>query len=317
MSSVKPACTWVTPIGVLLLCALGASGCFPVREQQWAYAPKPGAIKVGETTKVEVIDRAWPEQRTPDGRFFVYYYEKWTTWSLMPIGLGGTAELYEKGLRGSLLIEFDHRGIVKQTFVHPCEKVDPLCPDEAGSALLWPWLEEVGGRELVAHYGRAQSMMESLHAAARRSDVDEVKRLIGEGIGVNAQRQDGYTALHLAAAAGHTALVAILLAEGADLNIRAEYGKTPLHVAAEAGQLEVVELLLDKGADIDAKDRYGQTPLHLAAREGRAGIVEVLLRRGAAVNVKDKDGRTPLASAKRWGANKEVIELLKQRASNK
>ena len=95
--------------------------------------------------------------------------------------------------------------------------------------LIMPW----GGKD------------ESLIEAAKRGDLDEVKRLIENG---------------------------------ADVNIKDNDGDTPLHYAASGGHLDVVKFLVENGADVNAKDKYGRTPLDVAKPKVR-WVLEDLIKR--------------------------------------
>lgn len=94
----------------------------------------------------------------------------------------------------------------------------------------------------------------SLHIGARKGDLKEVKRLLNDGMDVNA------------------------LAWGPKSK-----GLTPLHLAAEGGHLEVMDELLERGANIDARTKgaCGWTPLHSAAKERRREAVKFLVENGA------------------------------------
>ena len=65
---------------------------------------------------------------------------------------------------------------------------------------------------------------ESIYEAAEEGQIEEVKKLLAAGAGVNAQTK---------------------------------FKETPLHFAAENGQKEVAELLIDKGANVNAIAKCG------------------------------------------------------------
>ena len=178
-----------------------------------------------------------------------------------------------------------------------------------------------------------------LHEAARKGDVEEVKRLLDNGADVWAQDMgttalywaafdhvevvkvllehganvwakgtDGWTALHNAAFRGRGDIVTVLLEHGADVGARDEDGKTALFYAAQNGNVDVVKVLVEHGADVEAKDKDGWTALHRAAWKGRGAVVKVLLEHGADVWARDKEGRTPRDVAYR----EDMIRLLDQ-----
>ena len=84
---------------------------------------------------------------------------------------------------------------------------------------------------------------------------------------------------HDAAKRGNIDAVKKHLAAGTDVNIKAGTF-TPLHNAAAEGHEEIVKLLIVKGANINAKNGYGHTPLNTAAIIGRKKIVDLLRKHG-------------------------------------
>ncbi|KAM1963114.1 hypothetical protein ACFX16_023322 [Malus domestica] len=97
----------------------------------------------------------------------------------------------------------------------------------------------------------------------------------------------GWTLLHIGCRKGDLKQVRRLLDEGMDVNAaawgRKSKGVTPLHLAAEGGHLDVMDELLERGANIDARTKgaCGWTPLHSAAKERRREAVKFLVENGA------------------------------------
>jgi ankyrin repeat protein len=184
---------------------------------------------------------------------------------------------------------------------------------------------------------------EPIHDAARKGDVAEVKRLLGEdpklvNLEQGRAKNNGVTPLHYAAQEGHKAVVQLLLASGAKINARGSYG-TALELAVFNSHPDVANLLLDKRARLDiftaaglgktkdierllrwykplinATDSDGQTALHWAAYTGQKAVVDLLLAKGAKVDPHATNscrGRTgtPLHYAA-WGGSKGAAELL-------
>lgn len=81
--------------------------------------------------------------------------------------------------------------------------------------------------------------------------------------------------------AGDSQQVKELLSSGCDPNEKGEYGLTPLHVAASHGQREIAVMLTSAGADVHARDVHERTPLHHAVVFGNELIVAHLLLREA------------------------------------
>nr|DAD36435.1 TPA_asm: hypothetical protein HUJ06_007076 [Nelumbo nucifera] len=74
------------------------------------------------------------------------------------------------------------------------------------------------------------------------------------------ERDDrGWTLLHIRARKGELKEVKRLLDEGMDVNAPAwghkSQGLTPLHLAAQGGHLKVMDELLERGANIDARTK--------------------------------------------------------------
>ena len=136
-----------------------------------------------------------------------------------------------------------------------------------------------------------------IHDAAEAGKVNEVRRLLAEGVGVNAVSETGITPLHAAAIWGHRDVAELLLSQGADVNAKDGNGMTPLHFAANGDHRMLAELLVRKGAAVNAKARNGWTPLHVAALWGHASVARVLLAHGAEVNARAEDASEPLRSS--------------------
>ena len=88
----------------------------------------------------------------------------------------------------------------------------------------------------------------SLVGAASQGDLNEIKRLVAEGVNLNSADYDGRTALHLAAAEGQLQVVKYFIARNAYLNPVDRWGGTPLSDAYAGKHQEVAELLESHGA---------------------------------------------------------------------
>ena len=88
---------------------------------------------------------------------------------------------------------------------------------------------------------------------------NDIKKLIEDGVDVNAEVSDtGIKALIVAACGGYIKILKLLLDAGADINAKDNFGWTALHCARE---VEIAKLLIEAGADINAKDNFNTTPL--------------------------------------------------------
>jgi hypothetical protein len=130
------------------------------------------------------------------------------------------------------------------------------------------------GTLLIPLIVRAADLNEDLIEAARKSDLEKVKALLGKGADVNAKTRYGATALSFACDRGNLEVVKVLIEHGADVNVKDTfYQATPLVWAISRNHAEIVTLLLDKGA----KDQ--ETALMMAADDGSADLVKVLASR--------------------------------------
>ncbi|MCX5644112.1 MAG: ankyrin repeat domain-containing protein [Phycisphaerae bacterium] len=186
---------------------------------------------------------------------------------------------------------------------------------------------------------------DTIHTAACRGDLTQVKRYIEDGTDVNTKDGIGRTALHWAVFADTTEvadflitkgadvnakanggirpldlaihsqhMVEFLISRGADVNSKGDSGWTALRLACNNGWSDLVELLIGKGADVNTRDKGGMTPLHGAAGRGRTDIVMLLLKNGADATAKDNQGNTPLSMAEKRG-HSEIVELLRKRGA--
>ena len=164
---------------------------------------------------------------------------------------------------------------------------------------------------------------EPIHEAARRGDVESLRRELAAGISPNLRtpvnhtlRFGGRTPLHLCFSAGGERIpecCRVLIAAGADVNARDVRGQMPIHYVAcqpvvaerfnesdSKQALEALEFLLGSGADVNATDYgtsttdYRWTPLHCAVWYGFADAIEPLIRAGALANARDARNMTPL-----------------------
>ena len=150
---------------------------------------------------------------------------------------------------------------------------------------------------------------ENLMRASAHGDLDEVKKLLAQGINVNARHTNAMTALMFASGKGHQDIAKFLLEKGADVNAKDDAGFTALMAASVAGQVSIVDLLLQKRADVNAKATKGNTALMMACTHGHLDVVKLLLQKGADVNAKNGDiTALMLAAAK---GHSKIVELLR------
>lgn len=153
---------------------------------------------------------------------------------------------------------------------------------------------------------------ETLVRVAEGGDIDQMKRMLADGVDVNTIVTGDGTALIGAARAGQTRMVAFLLDENADPDLPARGDGSPLIAAAAAGETGIVEMLLDAGADRDRIVPGDENPLMQAAWNGHRDVVRLLLDRGADANAsawEDGELRTPLRLARR-GGHEDIVQML-------
>jgi ankyrin repeat protein len=105
-----------------------------------------------------------------------------------------------------------------------------------------------------------------LHLALGQDDV--FKRLVKQGVTVDATNGSGETALHFAVGAGLSNRITELLDLKADPNLRDNQGLSPLLWAVLLDRLEAASLLLNRGALVNLPAKDGRTPLSCATEPG-------------------------------------------------
>ncbi|KAL4094146.1 hypothetical protein PRIC1_009809 [Phytophthora ramorum] len=138
-----------------------------------------------------------------------------------------------------------------------------------------------------------------LRKAARKGDIEGVKRLVGD---------------EWPSRGGHLEVARYLVEQGAKKEATDNQGKTALIWAACHGRLDMVRYLAEQGAKKDAIDQNGNTALIWAACHGRLEVVRYLIERGAKKDAKDQNGNTALIWAVNHG-HLEVVHYLVQQDS--
>lgn len=154
-----------------------------------------------------------------------------------------------------------------------------------------------------------------LHEAIEIEDVKRVSYLIEQGVDVDYQDYQGYTALHIAVFEDNVNVLKYLIAAGADLDSRCEKNLTPLFYAVENRKENSSKLLLEAGANVRVKDKYDRSLLYLASEWNNKKIVKMLIKRGADVNKADSCGCTPLFNAVASG-DVDLLKILLDAGAN-
>ncbi len=84
---------------------------------------------------------------------------------------------------------------------------------------------------------------EALVNAADNGDIKTVEKLLQQGVKVDSQDEEGWTALMAASARGHVAMVRLLLRKGANPHVKNIDGWTALWIAGKQNQKEIVDIL--------------------------------------------------------------------------
>ncbi|ESU36437.1 Ankyrin repeat protein [Giardia duodenalis] len=164
--------------------------------------------------------------------------------------------------------------------------------------------------EMDGEDGVDEDGVTELMKAARRNDVDAVKRYIPQQAGMVAKffRAGGVniyegTALMVAAVLGHAEVVKLLRKHESGMMSSDKH--TALMWAAVNGHTEVVRLLVEVEGGM--KRSEGWTALVGAASSGHLECVKLLLEKE-----KDVGGEVALYMASTWG-NSEVVSFLKSK----
>jgi ankyrin repeat protein len=125
----------------------------------------------------------------------------------------------------------------------------------------------------------------SLHNAAERGNLPEVRRLVNAGASVNARNHERMTPLMKAARRGHANVIRYLLNKGANARARMSQNNTrsAIHLAAEEGHLNAVRSLV-RHSNLKAQDGNGRSVLTIAAGIRNPEMLRMLIRAGARPN---------------------------------
>jgi ankyrin repeat protein len=179
------------------------------------------------------------------------------------------------------------------------------------------------GTDRTADQPPVKSMAADLVTAIRNADAQRIRKLLDNGVDVNARDEEGNTPLILASFYAGPACVALLIEKGGDVNVANKAGVTALIRAATS--YEKTRLLVAAGAKVRVRTALGNTPLILAARRaGNSRTVQLLLMHGADAAERNKAGVGPLLSAAASGdvetarllldAGAKAVEFLKSNA---
>ena len=175
----------------------------------------------------------------------------------------------------------------------------------------------------VTEHFQSQSL---LHLAAKKGNVEHVRRLLDAGEPVDAlcscsdllenkktpwmfavrcscsdRREDEKTPLMFAAEFNEVEVVEFLIQRGASLEMTDSRSMTPFLHAVSGGKMQNVKRLFELGANVLKKMRRGMSAIHVAAGQGNKDAVFFLLEHGASADQQGFYGLTPLMLAARKG----------------
>jgi len=138
---------------------------------------------------------------------------------------------------------------------------------------------------------RKETPGDMLAGAALRGDLDAVRKLLKEGVDVNATTTNGaYTALIFACRSQQFSIVEELIKAKADVNKKSTAGWTPCIEASRVGNLAILKRIVEAGGDINLTNAFGWHGLIEACRNVNYDVVEWSIENGCLVNHYDLDG---------------------------
>jgi len=206
-----------------------------------------------------------------------------------------------------------------------CECRDETCQIREEKDLIreyWP-AEHQGLLEMVfekVYRSPCKDIDNPLFQAAFNGELQKVKELIAQGVGID-ETINEMTPLFCAAEAPiKLQVISFLVDNGADIHKRDHSGKTIFMIAAQYSQLNLLKTLLGKGVDVNAKDLSGKTVLHWALYfqfmvDGKDDpLVRLLIEHGVDIDARDSQGLTALLYAAQYGRTRAVEMLIKHGA---
>jgi len=130
---------------------------------------------------------------------------------------------------------------------------------------------------IICENNATASDTDAFFSAALSGDLTEVKRLLNEGVDVNAREASGATALLLALSEGNLDVAQLLIEAGVDINAQDNKGRNALGFASATGQTEIVQSLIEAGADVSARDNEGRNAYMVASYFGHTEITQLLI----------------------------------------
>lgn len=164
--------------------------------------------------------------------------------------------------------------------------------------------------------------MMTIHYACEFGSLEEIKKLVENGIDINEKNKKYLTPLHIAIIRGDYDIVKFLVdpkggnALVDDNKVSVFSPMQPLFLAISQNKFEIFKLLIHTGANVNIKDMwFGDTLLHYAIRKKATDFINLLVSIGLNTNAKNKSNETPLMLAILNG-NADTIKLLVTHGAN-
>jgi len=223
-------------------------------------------------------------------------------------------------------------------------KIGPNAPHFPGKSILTVLKhQDTEKHEILETVSKVTEHFQShslLHLAAKKGNVEHVRRLLDAGESVDAmcscsdqredektllisttmcscsdQLEDEKTPLMFAAEFNEVDVVEFLIQRGASLEMTDGRSMTPFLHAVSGGKMQNVKRLVDLGANVLKETRRGMSAIHVAAGQGNKDAVFFLLERGASADQQGFYGLTPLMLAARKGCL-DTVKLLLSKGAN-
>lgn len=153
---------------------------------------------------------------------------------------------------------------------------------------------------LLDQLEKKNALTEAMRSAANMNDVETIKQLLTQGVGVNTFDEYGFSAVTYACKKGYNEALNAMIEhadlEGSCCNTNNDEGNA-LIISTRNKHFNVTKLLLRHGVNIDARDKFGRTALLWACAIGSLDLVKLLLEYGSKVDVVDNQGNTCLRLA--------------------
>lgn len=172
--------------------------------------------------------------------------------------------------------------------------------------------------------GQSTLRLHPIHEAARKGDVDGIRKELASGVSVDLMVDGGSswslgsTALMWAVSHTEVKAVEFLIAAGANVNVISGDGMTPLFLATgQRGDPEIVRMLVEAGANVHARRHDGSTLVVWASSyASHPDQLKHVIKAGANIETRHAIGNmTPLMVAARVGNLVTMRALLEAGAS--